>query len=82
MKVSIKVLSLAAAIAVLLIACTAQKEAPKVSEPKAPANPLAAKIRRFAPTDLSADTSQLSEGDRKALNKLIEAAKLLDPLRR
>ena len=80
MKLSIKVLLLATAIAVLLIACTAQREAPKVSESKAPADPLAAKIRRFAPTDLSADTSLLSEGDRKALDKLIEAAKLFDPL--
>ena len=80
MKLSIKVLLLATAIAALLIACTAQKEAPKVSESKAPADPLAAKIRRFAPTDLSADTSQLSEGDRKAVDKLIEAAKLFDPL--
>jgi hypothetical protein len=43
-------------------------------------SPLAAKIRRFAPTDISADTAHLSEGDRKALDKIIEAAKLLDPL--
>lgn len=41
---------------------------------------LAAKIRQFAPTEITADTSQLSEGDRKTLEKLIEAAKLLDPL--
>jgi peptidase M49-like protein len=80
MKLSIKVFLLATAIAAVLVACTAQKEAPKVSESKAPADSLAAKIRRFAPTDLSADTSLLSEGDRKALDKLIEAAKLFDPL--
>jgi hypothetical protein len=41
---------------------------------------LAKKIRRFAPTDLTADTSRLSAGDRKALHKIIEAAKLMDPL--
>ncbi len=41
---------------------------------------LDAKIRRFAPTTLTADTSQLSAGDRRALAKIIEAAKLLDPL--
>ncbi|HSB09588.1 MAG TPA: hypothetical protein VLM38_08900 [Blastocatellia bacterium] len=41
---------------------------------------LSVKIRQFAPTDITADTSHLSEGDRKALDKLIEAAKLLDPL--
>jgi hypothetical protein len=39
-----------------------------------------AKIRRFAPTEITADISQLSEGDRKALTKIIEAARLLDPL--
>lgn len=51
-----------------------------MSESKAPSGPLAAKIRQFAPTDLTADASHLSENDRKALDKLIEAAKLLDPL--
>jgi hypothetical protein len=42
--------------------------------------PLAAKIRRFAPTDITADTSRLSEGDRKALEKIIQAAKLMDSI--
>ncbi len=42
--------------------------------------PLAAKIRRFAPTVITADTSRLSPGDRRALAKIIEAAKILDPL--
>src|SRR6185436_20646918 len=41
---------------------------------------LAKKIRRFSPTVLTADTSRLSANDRKALQKIIEAAKLLDPL--
>lgn len=41
---------------------------------------LAKKIGRFAPTTLTANTSRLSVGDRKALKKIIEAAKLLDPL--
>jgi peptidase M49-like protein len=41
---------------------------------------LAKKIRRFAPTVLTADTSRLSASDRKALNKIIKAAKLMDPL--
>lgn len=39
---------------------------------------LADKIKRFAPTTVSADISRLSAGDRKALKKLIEAAKLMD----
>jgi len=41
---------------------------------------LARKIARFAPTTLSANTASLSPRDRKALGKIIEAAKLLDPL--
>ena len=41
---------------------------------------LAKKIQRFSPTVLTADTSRLSVGDRKALERIIEAAKLLDPL--
>jgi hypothetical protein len=41
---------------------------------------LAKKIRRFAPTVLTNNTSRLSANDRKALGKIIEAAKLLDPL--
>ncbi len=41
---------------------------------------LSKQIRQFAPTDITAGTSHLSEGDRKALGMLIEAAKLLDPL--
>jgi hypothetical protein len=41
---------------------------------------LAKKISRFAPTVLTANTARLSAGDRKALTKIIDAAKLLDPL--
>jgi len=41
---------------------------------------LAKKISRFAPTTLTANTARLSAGDRKALKKIIEAARLLDPL--
>jgi hypothetical protein len=80
MKSTIKLCLLAMAIASLIVGCT-QKEAPKMSESKpATESPLAAKIRRFAPTDVTADLAQLSENDRKALDKVIEAAKLLDPL--
>jgi hypothetical protein len=38
------------------------------------------KIARFAPTVLTANTARLSPNDRKALQKIIAAAKLLDPL--
>lgn len=41
---------------------------------------LESKIRRFAPTVIDADTSHLSIGDRLAVTKIIEAAKLMDPL--
>lgn len=41
---------------------------------------LAKKIRRFSPTVLTADVSRLSANDRKALDKIIEAAKVMDPL--
>lgn len=68
------------AVVVVLIGCSQRKEEPKMSEAKSPADTLAAKIRRFAPTDIAADTSRLSDGDRKALDKLVEAAKLFDPL--
>jgi peptidase M49-like protein len=45
-----------------------------------PGSSVDAKSRRFAPTEITAGISKLSEGDRKALTKIIEAAKLLDPL--
>jgi len=39
---------------------------------------LQAKIKRFAPTEINADLSRLSSRERKALEKLIEVAKLMD----
>lgn len=36
--------------------------------------------KRYAPVDLTADTSQLSAGDRLAIAKLVEAAKIVDVL--
>lgn len=41
---------------------------------------LATKIGRFAPTEVTADVSSLSDGDRKALDKIIQAAKLMDQI--
>src|SRR5215216_4001666 len=41
---------------------------------------LARKIARFAPTTLTAGTSKLTPKDRQALDRIIAAAKLLDPL--
>src|SRR3989442_7361574 len=81
MKLLNTICSLTMTLGLVQVSCTSHKEEPKMSESKpATESSLAAKIRRFAPTDLSADTSSLSENDRKALDKLIEAAKLFDPL--
>lgn len=52
----------------------------KKNEMQTPETSLAAKIRRFAPTVITADVSRLSAGDRRALTKIVEAARLLDPL--
>ena len=41
---------------------------------------IASKLAQFAPVPLEAEMGHLSEGDRKALAELIEAAKLLDPV--
>jgi hypothetical protein len=41
---------------------------------------LDAMAQRFAPVDLTADTSRLSAGDKAAIVKLIEAAKIVDTL--
>ncbi|MGH8855697.1 MAG: dipeptidyl-peptidase 3 family protein [Telluria sp.] len=41
---------------------------------------LTAMAKRFAPVELKADTSHLSKGDRAAIVKLIEAAKIIDTL--
>ena len=48
-------------------------------ETKKPSN-LEAKINRFAPVEITADVSKLSDGDRKALSKLFEASKIVDKL--
>ena len=59
----------------LMTTLTAQDQKPAGGDPE-----LAKKIARFAPTTLTADVSKLSAKDRQALEKIIAAAKLLDPL--
>ena len=44
------------------------------------ADPLAAKIARFAPTDITADISALPAGEREALTHLVQAARVMDAL--
>ena len=51
---------------------TARRNAPHAS--------LAAKIRRFAPTVVTADATRLAARDRRALEKIIAAAAYMDPL--
>jgi hypothetical protein len=63
----------------LILNMTALVYAQKTRPPQ-PDTSLAAKIRRFAPTILTANTSGLSPNDRQALIKIIAAAKLYDPL--
>jgi hypothetical protein len=63
---------------VLLLTATpllSQKKQTPTGDPE-----LAKKIARFAPTVLTANTARLSAKDKLALKKIIEAAKLLDPL--
>src|SRR5687767_10446092 len=69
---------------VIVSALVAQTRKPRkadtVQQPPANVVALHAKIRRFSPTVLTADTSRLSANDRKALQKIIAAAKYMDPL--
>jgi len=75
MRLSLKIFLTGLLFAAMLTGCS-KKEKQKV----ATETPLTAKIRRFAPTEITADISHLSEGDRKALMKIIEAAQLMDPI--
>jgi len=78
MRVTLKFCALATALCVLApTLASAQKGRAAQSGELAELN---AKIRRFAPTVITADTSRLSAGDRRALEKVVEAARLLDPL--
>ncbi len=58
---------------VLAAGAQTNKKMPELSQ-------LNSKIARFAPVELTVDTSGLSEGDRRALAKLIEAARVVDKL--
>jgi hypothetical protein len=79
MKLSTKV-SVAGLMCLALMACSHQEESKVSNPPGAMKSSLAAKIAQYAPTDITADASLLSPGDRQALDKLIEAAKLMDPI--
>jgi hypothetical protein len=53
---------------------------PAAAPVAATAAQLDAMAKRFAPVDLTADTSTLSAGDKAAITRLIEAAKIVDTL--
>jgi len=78
MKPWMKIVSLALATVALTVTAGAGAKT-KTMETQ---TSLAAKIKRFAPTMLTADTTKLAQNDRQALLKIIAAAKLLDPLYR
>ena len=75
MKYPIVFITLNILLAVSFVAC----KSPESIKTK-PAMTLEQKISRFASTEISADITKLTPGDKKALNKIIEAAKLMDPI--
>jgi len=78
---SIATVALTITLAALTAACTGDtpvKEAPPA--PAAPPSELRTMTARFAPADIGADTRALPEPERRALGKLVEAARLMDSL--
>src|ERR1700752_2064899 len=71
----LKILVSLTLVVALMTTLTAQDRKPAGGDAE-----LAKKIARFAPTTLTASISKLSAKDRQALEKIIAAAKLLDPL--
>jgi hypothetical protein len=74
MRIVCRLVALSLVFSFLPLSVTAQ--AVKASD----AASLPAQIARFSPTVLTANTARLSPKDRQALQKIIAAAKLLDPL--
>ncbi len=78
---SIAIVALTITLAALTSACTGDtpvKEAPPA--PAAPSSELRTMTARFAPADIVADTRALPESERRALGKLVEAARFMDSL--
>src|SRR5258708_2809301 len=78
MKPWLKIVSLALTIALLTLVPGSKARSTNMETPTS----LAARIKRFAPTMLTADTTKLAPNDARALRKIVAAAKLLDPLYR
>ena len=71
--------------AVVVVACGGQQTSqPAVQTPQTSSDPETQKLRamaaRFAPVDLTADVASLPDNERRALAKLVEAAKVFDAL--
>jgi Peptidase family M49 len=69
--------------AAFVAACTGDtpvKEASPTPAPAAPASELRTMTARFAPADIGADVAALPENERRALAKLVEAARVMDGL--
>lgn len=64
--------SITTGLCLMTFGCNRPKQ--DVHEPSA----LTMMINRFAPTEITADVSKLSPGDRQALDKLVQAASILD----
>jgi len=62
----------------LILALVAMAAGCSLFKKEAPPSALAAQIKRFAPTYIGADTSHLSAANRAALQKLVEAAQIVD----
>ncbi len=73
MKMRIAVFALLLAFSLTMVAQSAGPKIPDLQQ-------LTAMAARFAPTPLRVETGHLSAGDQKALVKLIEAARILNPI--
>ena len=80
MRITQKACALVAALCVLTPSAALSQRRGRAAAPSGELAELNEKISRFAPTVVTADTSRLTARDRRALMKVIEAAKLLDPL--
>lgn len=65
---------------IFLISAVTLNVRARTRRPVAGADDVDAKVGRFSPTVITADVSRLSKGDRAALDKIVAAARLLDPL--
>jgi len=69
----------------LVLLLVSQSNIPAAAKKRSPATipdlaQLQKMIHRFAPTPLRADTSRLSAGDRQAMTKIVEAARIFDEI--